>query len=86
VYKSRETTFRTVASSRCASSVRNFFSYRPNGALNLDAAARIMGNLCTTDVMDDIIGLSVGDWHTAGERRLLIEEVCRICMRICLNL
>ena len=43
-----------------------------------------MGNLCTTDVMDDIIELSVDVWCTPGERGLLIEEVYRIFLLICL--
>ena len=67
----------------CVHSVKPFFSCRPSGALNFDAAARIMGNLCTTDVMDDITGLSVDVWNTAGGRRLLTEEVYHIFMLIC---
>lgn len=83
VYKSQAATFCIVASTSCASSLWNLFSCRPSGALNFDAAARIMGNLCTTDVMDDVIGLSVDVWYTAGERRLLTEEVYRIFRLIC---
>lgn len=41
-----------------------------------------MENLCTSGVSDDI-GLCVDVWCTAGERRLLIEEVYRIVMLIC---
>lgn len=73
VYKLRATTFCTVASTSCASSVWNFHSCLPSGALNFDVVARIMENLCTPVVMDDIIWLSVDVWVTAGESRVLIE-------------